>query len=240
MNEFDKIVEIGSSDEVKLAGSFRDLLHTELMFGMSSYVCRYGTLGEGFENVTPARRYYAAIRESYTRYEAISEAECRAMEQHADLLDAIEVNARISWESSKQDTLRAGATLRRSKAKLAATLVLAEDNRRQLQAFLDVVAELQPEIRAKYPLGIEQAEPDNWRAVAKFRSLSQQIKCKDMNLEHIPMPMEEKAALSVELGEPMLAAWMLTEKNMSDRSPQAITKAIEHFVEERKCLKLMG
>lgn len=229
MNEFEKIVEISESNEVKLAGKFRDLLHTELMFGMSSYVCKHGALGDGFENITPAKRYYNAIRESFTRYEAIAELQCKAMECQAELMDAEAHSKSVdrAWFRKKQKRLIADARLRRAKMRLATTLAMTEDNKRQLTAFLEVVNELQAQVRAQYPKGIEQAEPDNWKAVAQFRSAMQAIKGKDQHLEHLPIPMDDKAKLALELQEPALAAWYAIDKGLKDFSPQLIQESLE-------------
>ena len=65
MNEFEKILEMAEDERIKLAEGFKGLLHTELMFGQSMYLCRYGTLSDGHEKFTDAQKYYQAIREMW-------------------------------------------------------------------------------------------------------------------------------------------------------------------------------
>lgn len=209
MTDFDKIVELVDNDTVKLADSFKDLLHTELMLGQSRHVCRYGTLSDGHERITDAQRYYAAIKEMWNRATSIEDCKVSAMRAQADLIDAQEALGQAKTTSSK---LRAQADVLSAQSRLKHALIGAEDTLRQLDEFNRVRLELMPIVKAKYPEGIEQAEPDNWEAVARYRVGIEQITHTPQMLRHIPLEQIHKAKLAIELGNGELGAWLVADK----------------------------
>lgn len=200
MNYLEKIIELTDDERVTLGQSMKDLLNKELCLGMTRYVCRYGTLSDGFEKFTPAQRYYQAIREMYYKSNSIKAGKVRAMLAQADFMDAQD-NLEYVLEhdkSSASNKLRAEAKLMECTNNLGEILVQIQDDIRQLDEFTSVYKELQDEVRSKYPNGVEQAEPDNWRAVAEYRYLKS--KTNDLgkaDMAAVPLPMEEKAALGV-------------------------------------------
>jgi len=200
LNYLEKIIELTDDERVTLGQSMKDLLNKELCLGMTRYVCRYGTLSDGFEKFTPAQRYYQAIREMYYKSNSIKAGKVRAMLAQADFMDAQD-NLEYVLEHDKtsaSNKLRAEAKLMECTNNLGEILVQIQDDIRQLDEFTCVYKELQDEVRAKYPNGVEQAEPDNWRAVAEYRYLKS--KTNDLgkaDMAAVPLPMEEKAALGV-------------------------------------------
>ena len=204
MDTYSKIVDLTSSPTVTLCADFKDLLHTELCLGMTRYVCRNGTLSAGHEKVTTSQRYYQAVKECYGLAQNIKSQKVIAMEAQADLLDAQEMD-----EHKEASKLRKQAAIMRAVNKLEGALVTIEDQMRQLDEFNKVRMELMAEVKAKYPLGIEQAEEDNWKAVAKYRYFKKAMGYSE-NLTHIPLPMDEQAKLGIEMESPDLMAWKLT------------------------------
>ena len=208
MEEFNKILALSNDETVELASSFKELLHKELTLGMTRYVCRYGTLSDSFDKLTDSQRYYQSIREMYNRANEISMQKVASMEAQADLIDAEELLEKAETKSQK---LRAEAKVLKAKNALRSSLVMIEDIMRQLDEFNKVRLELQDKVRAQYPEGIEQAESDNWKAVAKYKIARQNVGHNEM-LNHIPLPMEEKARLGVMYNKPELAFWMAQQK----------------------------
>lgn len=223
MNELDKVLSITDSEQVELAENFKKLLHTELTFGMTRYVCRYGTLADGHEKITDAQIYYQAIREAYSRAQTMRDHKCAALEAQANIIDAEDA---IVMAMTKPEKLRAEAKMIRATSALQNALVMAEDCKRQMDEFLKVVNELQDKVRAMYPEGIEQAEPDNWKAVAEYRANLQDISRTNLHMEHLPLDKKTKAALGVKLNKPELTLWFAVEKQLQDRSPQGISTAL--------------
>lgn len=219
----EEVLKLTDSEHVELADSFKKLLHTELVFGMTKYVCRNGTLSDGHERITEAQIYYQALREAYNRAETMRDLKCAALEAHADHLDAVQL---MDQAVTQQEKLRSEAKLIRATASIQRALVQAEDCKRQLDEFLSVVNELQDKVRLKYPGGIEQAEPDNWKAVAEYRASMQEITGVSQHLSHLPLPMKEKAELGLMLGKAELVNWYATEKKLKDRSPDGIRASL--------------
>lgn len=222
MSNLENILSVTDSSEVTLAESFKELLHKELTFGMTRYVCRYGTLSDGHEKITESQRYYQALREAYNRAQTMKEYKAQALEAQADLIEAQET---LDFVTMKPQVLRAQAAHIKATAKLQNALVMAEDCNRQLGEFLKVVKELQASVRAKYPEGIEQAELDNWKATTRYRAAMQEIKGTPLHLEHLPLPQKEKAQLALDLNKAELAAWFMTEHN-TGKTPKEITEAL--------------
>lgn len=218
MQEFDKILELTGDERVELGASFKELLHKELCLGMTRYVCRYGTLSDGHEKITDAQRYYQAIKEMYGRAHEIRSQRANAMEAQADLLDA---NDLVERAKTKQEKLRAEASQMRAHDRLVSSLVQVEDSLRQLDEFNKVRLELKASVQAQYPNGIEQAEEDNWVAVAKYRGLKRKLGYPEQ-LNHVPLEPTKKAQLSIDMHAPEMGAWLALQD--SDK----FEKVLEH------------
>lgn len=190
MTEFNKILKLAADERVELAESFKETIGKELVLGMTRYVCRYGTLSDGHEKITDAQRYYQAIKQMWSLQEGLNMAKANAMLAEADLRDA---ESELEKAEKDTDKLRAEAKIILAKQRLMTLLVSFEDGIRQLDEFNKVRLELMPIVRAKYPEGIEQAEPDNWRAVAEYRMLKQKTPGLGAErLDNVPMSPEAK------------------------------------------------
>lgn len=214
MNQYQKLIEITSSPEVSLCSEIKELLGKELVLGMTRNTCRNGTLGEGFECLTDSQKYYQANKEVYMRSIEMKRLHANAKAAQADLLDANEEVEKASTESSK---LRARSKVELSELRLFETLVSAEDTYRQLDEFNKVRLELKDKVRAQYPDGIEQAEKDNWSAVAKYRFLKQTTNGSGM--ESIPLSAMEK----YQIGEILKRPDMMIELASSNAKPFSLT-----------------
>lgn len=233
MNYLEQIIKLTEDDRVELGQSMKELLHKELCLGMTRYVCRYGTLSDGFEKITPAQRYFQAIREMYYKASAIRSNKAMAMNAEADLMDAREEFENAEKPSEK---LRAEAKIFLAQERLAGLLVQVEDDIRQLDEFTKVYKELQPEVRNKYPNGVEQSEPDNWRAVAEYRYLKSQTKdLSKADMGAVPLPFEEKAMLGVRYQRADMMAPMII--NDESRMRQIVNGIDE---ENKKVTSLRG
>lgn len=233
MNYLEKIIELTDDERVTLGQSMKELLNKELCLGMTRYVCRYGTLSDGFEKITPAQRYYQAIREMYYKSSSIRSDKAQAMNAEADLMDAQE---ELEAAQKPSERLRAEANVLLCQERLVSLLVKVEDDIRQLDEFTKVYKELQDEVRAKYPNGVEQSEPDNWRAVAEYRFLKS--KTNDLSkadMAAVPLPMEEKAELGVRYQRADMMAPMII--NDESRMRQIVNGIDE---ENKKVTSLRG
>lgn len=191
MDEYKKLLVIAENDSVVLAESFRKKLHTHLTLGQTRYVCRNGTLSHGHEKLTSAQRYFQAIKEMWHIAQSIKSAKIEAKLAHADKLEAEEDSISASTESKR---LRAEAKRERAEYQMLNHLTNAEDLLRQLDEYNKVRLELRDEVEEQYPGGIEQAEPDNWKAVAYYRYL----KSPTERMDNLPLPQEEMARLGFE------------------------------------------
>lgn len=191
MDIYNKLLELTSEDTVELGASFKDLLHKKLVLGQTRYVCRYGTLSDGHEKITDAQRYFQAIKEMYCLASNIRAQKANAMIAQADILDAQEALSKATNEAEK---LRATGKLMQHQERLLNSLVTVEDQLRMLDEFNKIRQELEPAVEAKYPLGIEQAEEDNWRAVFEYRMIKSQSTGGERT-DNIPLPPESKAEL---------------------------------------------
>lgn len=204
MDIFKQIEGLTSDSRVELGQSMKELLNKELCLGMTRYVCRNGTLSDGHEKITPAQRYFQSIKEIWSISGSIKSTYSDSLIAQADLLDAKNMH-----EKTESERLRKKAAELKANDKLLSCLVMIEDQMRQLDEFNKVRLELQEEVRAKYPLGIEQAEKDGWAAVAKYRHLKRSIGYPEQ-MTHVPLDMETKARLGIEIGSPDLQLWMMT------------------------------
>lgn len=195
LEPFDKIQEVARQENVQLGESFKDLINKELCLGMTRHVVRHGTLGPGFEKLTPAQRYYQCIREVYTYSDSIKTMAAKALEYKADLIDAEEEFKAAEKESEK---LRAESKKLLAENNLINAYLSVQDNSRILDELVKIYKELQPIVREKYPEGIEQAEPDNWKTVAKYRYYRAQQK-DAVDMMSIPLSQEELGKLGYEM-----------------------------------------
>lgn len=202
-DNYSRLMKLANEDTVKLAEGFRELMHKELVLGQTRWVCRYGTLSEGHEKITPAQRYYQAIREMYVLAGSIRQNKALAMEAQADLAEAIE-DTKIA--ESNTSILRAKARIIMADQRLINLLVTVEDQTRMLDEYNKIRIELQDSVRHQYPEGIEQAEQDSWQAVLEYR-LSRQASGTRESFQNIPLPAEIKAAYAINCDKPELAAW---------------------------------
>ena len=204
MELYSKILKI-SEDSVELNSEVKELLHKELCLGMTNYVVNNGTLADGCDNITDSQKYYTSIKMCYTLSSAMKTNKFLVMEAYADFLQAKEDQELAQKEHEK---IRAEARLLRAISTMENLLVNVEDQKRQLDAFNKARLSLKDSVRAQYPEGIEQAEPDNWMAVARYKHLRKKMG-KNEVLHHIPLPIDIKAKLGIELEEPEFMAWKI-------------------------------
>lgn len=198
MQDYDKILTITDGENVKLADSFSDYLGTRLVMGQTRYVCRYGTLSDGHEKITSAQRYYQAIKEMWVLRSSMKRMQADAMLAQADLLDAKE---QLHKAATEIERLRANGKIIHAKESLISTLTTVRDQERMIDEYNKIRMELATEVEARYPAGIEQAEADNWRAVAEYRMLKQNVPgSMPERLDNIPMSPEDKARFGLETG----------------------------------------
>lgn len=207
MNDIEKIIKFTEDETVELGASFKELLNTDLMLGMSDWVIRNGCLSPGHEKLTDSQRYHQSIREMYNLGVNIKSQKALAFEAEADLLDA---NAMPTDTRAKQ--LRKKAAILRAELKITSALVTVEDQVRQIKSFDSVRLELKDKVKAKYPGGIEDAEEDNWTAVAEYRFLKKNMGYPE-NLTHVPLDIKSQTNLGLKLQSPDLMAWaMVTDR----------------------------
>jgi hypothetical protein len=200
---YNKILTLAENETVKLADSFREKLHTHLVLTQTRHMCRHGTLSEGHEKLTSSQRYFQAIREMYYLSQSICNAKIEAKLSQADYIEAKESLEKADTVSKR---LRAEAQIERAESKMMGQLVTVEDLTRMLDEYNKIRLELEPEVMAKYPNGIEQAEQENWEAVARYRV----IKGGNERLDNLPISPERKAELAFELGrQDLLAAYFI-------------------------------
>lgn len=194
--EFKKLFEVTSDQRLGLADEMKALLNTELCMGMTRFVCRYGTLGEGFEKLTDSQKYYQAVKETYVRACELKKAKANAKKAYADFLEAKQA---LELSKTEIERLRAEAKLEISEITAFELLVHAEDTLRQLDEFNKVRLELQDAVRTQYPNGIEQAEMDNWKTVMQYRLMK--AGAQGETISSIPLPTDEKQKIGLEFQE---------------------------------------
>lgn len=229
MNDYEKLLKLTDDNRVTLGTKLKDLLHTHLILGQSRYVCRYGTLSDGHEKITEAQRYTQAIKEAYNLACNIRSQRAVAMEAQADLMDATEELEAATKPSQK---LRAEAKVMKANEKLLGALVTVEDQLRMVDEYTKIILELAPIVEAKYPGGIEQAEEDNWKAVAEYRAKRQNLGHND-NIHFVPLNPQVKAELGLELGRPELLLWEAV-KNKEEISRIANGDVVQYILDQRE------
>jgi len=218
LSELQKTKDLLSDTKIDESLNLRELLNKEFCLGMTRHVCRHGTLGEGHEKITDAQRYYQSIKEVYTRAVTLIQMRASLLELEAELLEVEEMP-----EGKKSQVLRKEAARMKAELRLKTTKIEIEDTFRQLDEFDKVRRELGPRVKEKYPHGIEQAEVDNWKAVARFR----QLKNPNNNLNNIPLSDQDKWDLADEIGRLDLKAVKLV------REPESMKKLTEQLHEQK-------
>lgn len=205
--DFNKLFQITDDTKLTLSDEMKELLNKELCLGMTRWVCRHGTLGDGFEKLTDAQKYYQAVKEVWTRANELKRVRANAKKSYADFLEA---KAKLEKAQTEIEILRATAEVELSELSALELLAHAEDVLRQLDEFNNVRLELQERVRAQYPGGIEQAEPDSWRTVMKYRLLKTGVPGALNDTTSVPLPFEEKFRIATEIKDrPDLAAPLL-------------------------------
>jgi len=231
MDEFKKLVELADSPEIKLSQDFKNLLHTHLVLGQTRHVCRHGTLSEGHDKITPAQRYYQAMKEMYYLSGAIQDFKAAGMEAQADLLDAEgELKYLLADEENRTaDILRAEAKLLRAQRAIVDNLVSVEDRMRMVDEYNKVRLELKDYVESKYPEGIEQAEMDNWTAVHKWKALRQKATGTIERVTNICLPPEVKALEGIKMGKLDSAAALLAANDVGHlvTTAEVVDKVLE-------------
>jgi hypothetical protein len=215
MQAIDKILALSGDDRVKLGDEFKSLLHTHLVLGQTRWVCRYGTLSDGHEKITPAQRYYQAIKEMYALSQNIKNVKAQALIAEADHLDA---KAELIAAVKQSDKLRADAKIMMAETKLMNCLVTIEDQLRMLDEYNTIRLELKTEVETKYPEGIEQAEKDNWMAVYHYRMYKSQTPglAKEVT-SNVPLPQDLKAELGAQWGRmDSIASFAVNKPKLAD------------------------
>lgn len=235
MSDFDKILELADDKTLKLTSEIKELLGTELYLGMSNYVCENGTLSEGFEKITDSQRYYQAVKECYSYGESIMETKASSLKAQANFQYYTLMHTFFGWLPivglyTKSNVMTATNRIKN-------LLITIEDQLRIFKAFNKVRVELMPKVRAQYK-NIEEAEPDNWNAVLKYRMARQKLG-KPEFLNHVPGTKEDKAKLGIKYGAPEALLWLAVEKE--DEINAKTGGDIQKFLEskEKVCLKIM-
>lgn len=195
-----KLFEVTNDIRVDLADDMKELLNKELCMGMTRFVCRHGTLGDGFEKLTDAQKYYQAIKETYVRACELRRTKANAKKFYADFIEA---KQEIELAKGEVAQLRAESKLELAELSAFELLVHAEDTLRQLDEFNKVRLELQDTVRAQYPGGIEESESDSWTAVMQYRLSKMGAPGETTNISSIPLPLHEKQKIGLEFQQEM-------------------------------------
>lgn len=208
MLDYDKIIQLTSSEEVKKGYELPKIqLHKWLVLGQTRYLCENGTLSDGHDKFTDAQKYAQALKEYY--FLALNIKTQRAQAKIA-MADYIEAEEAIKTSSSPATRLRYEGKKEIAETQLASCLTTVEDQMRMLHFYIEKCNELGPKVEQQYPNGIEQAEMDNWIAVAKYRNI-----VKDpQGMKNLPLPVEVKAQLGISMDRlDMIAPLMIEKEN---------------------------
>lgn len=217
MSDYNRILELAESSQVKEGIELPKVhLHKWLVLGQTQYLCEYGTLSDGHEKITDAQKYSQAIKEAYYLSLNIQGTKAQAKLAQADVLDAEE---ELTSAKTPSQTLRAEGRLEMAQSKLVNYLINAEDQDRMLKYYLARAKQLQHSVEAQYPEGIEQAELDNWVAVAKYRSIKEKLPgVARERMDNVPLPPEIKAQLGIAYDRPDMVAPLMVAKENEIRS----------------------
>lgn len=225
-DDFSQVLSLSKDENVKIGQEFKNLLHKNFVLGQTDYVCLNGTLSDGHEKITKSQRYYQAHKEWYLLSNNVGMLLAQAMESKADLLDAKDALKNAKTAAQK---LRCKSKKMIAEMKIESARITISDQIRMIRSYRKFIEEVGPEVEAKYPCGIEQAESDNWRAVAKYRAVKKGFGFNEP-MNNLPLPMDEKAKFALENGIPEMAAWFLSENQ------EGLTEYkgnIEHFLQDK-------
>lgn len=204
MKEYETILAETNQPVVKEAINLSQEMNRWLFLGQTKHVCRYGTLSEGHEKITPAQKYAQATKELYYLGLAVNQKKVDAKKALADLKES---EAKLAGDLTDWERLRAEAELEEAQCKIISCNIAIQDQMRMVDEFNQVRLELKPQVESQYPEGLEQAEFDNWKAVAEHRL--NQNRSSPMN--NIPLPSETKAMIGQEYGRPDMKAALFIE-----------------------------
>lgn len=194
-----------TEDKKTVGEELRELLRKDFVLGMTKWVCRYGTLGEGHEKEFSVGLIYPqACREAYSRAYEASRQGAMAKKAQARLMAA---EHKRFVATNDFEALDAEADMELATIDLKQALDGAKDLVAQLDEFNAIRKELEPKFRELYPEGIEQAEKDNWETITKYKIFTGQ------DTKAMPLSLERKAELGVEYNIPGMMAG-LAIKNM--------------------------
>jgi hypothetical protein len=208
MKDIEQLNKLIEDDKVKYGINLPKDLGKKFVLGHTKYAVRYGILSDGHEKITDAQRYFQANKEMYVRACSIVQHRANAMQYQADYLDAIEMP-----ENTESERLRKEAKLLVSKNAVTRSLVEVQGLMSELEELDSVRRELEPIVMTRYPEGIEQAELDNWVAIAKYR----QIKG-EKRRDNLILPPEVKAELGIYMNNPEMFAPLMVNKEEEIRS----------------------
>lgn len=209
MSDLVAINKLANDTRVQESVEFSKSLHKTLVLGQTRHVCRWGTLSDGHEKITDAQRFYQAVRELYYLAMNIQDTQAQALILEADLIDAELALDAVTRDGGNYSALmRTRGKALQTRTALTRARVTCEDQMRMLDEYYKVYSELKPVVEAQYPEGIEQAEPDNWKAVARYRAAIENSTGQNQVLKHIPLSPTMKAEMGVELDRPELVAWL--------------------------------
>lgn len=239
MSDYNKLLDLVNSETVQLGTQLPKVqLHKWLVLGQTEYVCKYGTLSDGHEKLTDSQRYAQSIKEMYTLSMAMRGQKSLAKRAQAKLLRAMD---KLENAESPADILDAEADKEDAETQLASALVSVEDQMRMIKAYDAVRRELAPTVEAQYPHGIEQAELDNWKAVAEYRTIMEQTPgMQRQHMFNVPLPPMEKAKLGLTYGRNDMVAPLIVhdkEKILALTENGDVKAYLEHVEKEQKLLE---
>ncbi len=226
MNIYDKLLELTDSDTIQLAGEFRNSIGKELVLGQTDFMCRYGTLSAGHEKLTDSQRYYQAIKEMHTLASNMRNMRAQAMINQAkinSISSKIKIAKILKFFGFGSMFLRLHGELAIAQENLFSNLVTVEDQTRMLNSYNNVRLELKESVEAQYPLGIEQAERDNWEAVMRHRIIQRKAGFPE-RLTHVPMDKESAFKIGLETSSLDMMSWMMVsdQKKASELSEKHV------------------
>ncbi len=231
MSDYETLVNLIGDERIDAGLAQNKDIGFKFALGMTRYVWRYGCLSDGHERITDAQRYFAANRELYSVSNSLEDQRFNAMIAKADLLDA---ETKLSAAVTESDKLRAAAAIGSAKSHIRRALDNCQDLLRGLDELCKIKNELEPSVMAQYPDGIEQAEPDNWEAVARYRLEKEKVPgMARQQLDSVPMPPERKALLGYATGRmDCIAPLMISNEQKCREIAGAFEKMIENKSQE--------
>jgi len=221
IKNIDQIFDVPS---LELRKEIKELLNKELCLGMTRYVCRYGTLGDGFEKFTDSQKYYQSLKEIYSRSCELVRLNANAKKAQATYIRAKE---RLEKAEGLADKIEAQADMDLADLTIFEQLTSAEDLKRQLDEFNKIRLELKDKVQAEFPEGIEQAEQSNWEKVAQYRSIRSAHNLK-AEFQSLPFSAEKKFQLGLSIANPQSRMEMLAPLVVKDeKQAMALTEHLK-------------